>query len=98
MSKNTLLEYAWPVPQGWSLYDRDVMPGVPTLFHKDPDTHLLSPVPPAAMLPDNPNYLELSLPQRNIKPIWDISCRSTPNYGYNERVDMEDAANRSRVA
>lgn len=84
---NTQLEYAYSIPQGWDMYNM-ILPGVPTIFYKDPKTHLLSPVGPDAALGDNRHYVELLKPKRNIEPIWDISCRSNTRYGYGEEIDM----------
>lgn len=86
---NTAFGYAPCVPDGWSLYDRDVMPGESCYFIKDEETHLLTRPEVPIYVPTD-GYVELLMPKRPVCPFWDIRCRSTPNYGYNEVLDFGD--------
>jgi hypothetical protein len=86
---NVAYGYAPCIPDGWSLYDRDIMPGDSCILYKDPETHLLSETDDMVFGEDD-THVELLMPHRQVRPIWDISCRSTPNYGYNEELDFGD--------
>lgn len=83
-----------PVPIGWSLSDREHLPGERLLYYKDPETDLLTPAEPHILDEDETHKfystptrlcLQQAVPEaRSVPEAWDLEHRGVAGFGCNE--------------